>query len=106
MGNGPISVVMASVLPFRPAMSTPNPLDRELSFFNAHRQEWLAHYAGMFALVKDDVLSGTYTTFNEAYAAAVEKFGSGPFLIRQILARDPEQSTPALFVGALFASPH
>jgi hypothetical protein len=97
---------MIAVIPFRCAMSTPSPLATELSYFNAHRMEWLAHYAGQFALVKDNTLGGTYTTFNEAYAAAVEKYGSGPFLIKQILARDPEQSTPALFVGALFASPN
>jgi hypothetical protein len=96
-----MSAVLTSVL----TMSSPNPLDPELAYFNDHRAEWLSHYAGKFALVKDETLVGTFTTFNEAYAAAVEKFGKGPFLIRQVLARDPEQSTPALFVGALFANP-
>ncbi len=87
-------------------MSTPDTLVRELAYFDSHRTEWLGHYAGKFALIKGEVLAGTYTTFAEAYGSGVEKFGSGPFLIRQILVRDPEQSTPALFVGALFASPN
>jgi len=81
------------------------PLQRELAFFQSKRNEWLQHYAGQYALVKDDTLVKTFTSFDEAYSAGVERFGSEPFLVKQILEQEPEQSTPALFVGALFANP-
>lgn len=94
------------MVPFRSVMSTPSsPLANELAYFNAHRSEWLAHYAGKFALIRGEELVGTFSSFPEAYSAGVDRFGSDQFLVRQIVANDPQQSVPALVASALFAYP-
>ena len=86
-------------------MNPSNTLERELAYFQSKRSEWLQHYTGQYALIQRETLVKTFTSFDEAYSAGVEKFGAEPFLVKQIVAQDVEQSTPALFVGTLFACP-
>jgi len=85
-------------------MSEPGSLEREIAYFKSKRAEWLQHYTGQYALVMGEALTGTFTSFSEAYSVGVDRFGSDQFLVRQIVEHDAEQSLPALFVGALFAS--
>lgn len=73
-----------------------NVLDQELEFFKAHRKEWLKHYEGQFALVKNQQLLGTYTTIDQAVKAGYSKVGNQPFLVKQMLETDEELQFPAL----------
>ena len=76
-------------------------LEKELSYFDEMKEEWLVHYRGQFAVVKDRSLLGTFTTFDEAFAAGVEAFGNTPFLIRQVKEGEDMAQFPALMVGVL-----
>ena len=78
-------------------------LKEELEFFEAHRAEWLAQHKGRFALVKGQQLIGTFDTAENAYVDGVPRFGNTPFLIKQILEREPIVHAPALTLGLLGA---
>lgn len=79
----------------------PEVLSEELSFFEEKRAEWLQLYPGQFVLVKGRELVGTFTTFQEAYAEGVKRFGNVPMLIRQVLPNDPVEQAPALMHGLI-----
>lgn len=76
-------------------------LEQELRYFEAQKKEWLQHYKGQFALIKGEELLGTFTSSEEAFDAGIEKVGNQPFLIKQVLDKDPEIQYPALAVGLL-----
>ena len=78
-------------------------LSQELEFFNAHKDEWLAVYAGQFALVKGNKLLGTFTTLAEAFEAGLAALGNQPFLIRRLVEGEESAEYPALAVGMLSA---
>jgi hypothetical protein len=78
-------------------------LEQELTYFQQHLPEWLSVYPGQFAVIKGDQLLGTFTTFDEAFAAGVKAYGTEPFLIRQVAETAPVAYNPALSVGALYA---
>ena len=80
-------------------------LDRELSYYEEKRTEWLEHYEGHVALVKDQTLHGTFTTVREAFEAGVQSFGNQPFLIKKIEEKDQLIQYPALSVGMISAHP-
>jgi hypothetical protein len=46
-------------------------LETELRYFGEHKEEWLKHYEGKYALVKGETLVGTFTTFQEAYQRGI-----------------------------------
>lgn len=58
---------------------------RKAEFEREHRWEWVVIHG-------DDVV-GFYTDFQDAAEAAVERFGRGPYLLRQIGV--PKQALPA-----------
>ena len=84
-------------------MTAANTLRRELQYFAAQREELLKHYNSQFAVVKGDALIATYSSFEEAYAGGVTRFGSEPFLVKRITQFEPTQSAPALCVGLISA---
>jgi len=75
----------------------------ELGFYNNQKEELLKHYTGQFALIKGRTLVGTYTTWEEAFNDAVEKFGTSPFLIKPVQEEEELVQFPALLVGAISA---
>lgn len=81
----------------------PLALQKELEYFNAHRNEWLKHYEGKFALVKDGQLAGTFDTPPDAYEEGIKRFGNTPFLIKQVLKEERVEQIPALNLGILHA---
>jgi len=83
------------------AMSEQIPLQTELEYFQKHKQEYLKLYQGQFVLIKGEKFAGAFTTEAEAYQAGLEKFGNGPFLIKQVLDEDGTVSYPALTVGMI-----
>ena len=79
-------------------------LKEELEYFISVKEELLKHYKGQFALIKGKELIGTYTTWEEAFNDAVERFGNAPFLIKPVQEEDEFVQFPALIVGAINAS--
>lgn len=73
----------------------------ELGYFREHKDELLRTAAGQFALIHGRELVGTFTTFGEAYAEGVRRFGNVPMLIRRIQAEDPSEQAPAFLHGLL-----
>ena len=59
-------------------------LDQEISFYDSLRADLEARQMGRWVLVHDRKLEGLFATFEEAATAAVERFGGGPSLIRQV----------------------
>lgn len=80
-------------------------LKEEIEYFNSMLAEWLQHYEGQYALVKDHKLKGTFTTEVEAYREGVKLFGNNPFLIKKIEKDEQLEKLPALTLGILRAYP-
>ena len=59
-------------------------LKDEIAAYDAMRADLEAAHLGKWALVRDHRLVGTFDRFEQAAEAAVERFGRGPYLIRQI----------------------
>ena len=79
-------------------------LKAELWFYNNQKEELLKHYEGQFALIKGKKLIDTYTTWEEAFNDAIEKFGNSPFLIKPVQEEEEFVQFPALLVGAINAT--
>ncbi|MBF0567514.1 MAG: hypothetical protein HQK95_01470 [Nitrospirae bacterium] len=78
-------------------------LDCELIYFKENLEEWLKYYEGKHALVKDNQLINTFTTFEEAYDEGVKRFGRQSFLVRQIVKQEIPYVLPALTLGLIRA---
>jgi hypothetical protein len=63
----------------------------------AHRGEWAVFHAG--------VLAGLYPAFDQAAIDAVDRFGEGPYLIRQIGVEAIQLSAAMVFKPAHAHSP-
>lgn len=59
-------------------------LDQEISAYEAMLPTLEAHHMGKWVVIHQKELIGVYDSFEKAAEAAVEKFGRGPFLIRQV----------------------
>jgi len=75
------------------------PFEKELKYFRQHKEEWLLHHEGKYALVKGQDLIGTFTKEEEAYEEGVKRFGAGPFLIKPILKQESPEQIPAFSLG-------
>jgi hypothetical protein len=80
-------------------------LQKELTYFEKHKPEYLKLYKGQFVLIKGEQFEQAFTTDQEAYRAGLEKFGNQPFLIKQVLEDEAKVSYPALTVGAINIHP-
>jgi hypothetical protein len=56
----------------------------EIRAFEAMRAQLEAEHLGQWVLIYRRELIGSYVSFETAAEVAVERFGSGPFLIRQV----------------------
>lgn len=80
------------------------PLEKELAYYTAHREEILAMHEGQFVLIRGEQLAGAFTTEREAYEAGLTKFGNEAFLIRRAQRQEDELAHyPALVLGVLHA---
>lgn len=80
-------------------------LEKELAYFEQRKADLLAHNRGQFAVIKDDQLLGTFTTFTEAFAAGVKAWGNMSFLVKEVAPETEPVQSPALSVGMLYARP-
>lgn len=75
-------------------------LERELEFFEKHRDEYLKLYPGLFLLIKGEETAGCYPTAEAAYEAGLSKFGLEPFLVKQVLEKEPVGYAPTFFMAS------
>lgn len=80
-------------------------LEEELEYFKSIKNTSLAPYKGKFALIKGKKLIDAFTTSEEAYQAGVSRFGTEPFLIKEVADEETVESIPALNIGNLHAHP-
>ena len=75
------------------------PLETELRYFEAKKEELLRHHEGKYALVVGEELLGVFDSREEAYKFGIEKRGNVPMLIKQIIRDEPTETVPALTLG-------
>lgn len=70
-------------------------IQKELEAYTKMRDELRAHHMGKYVLIKDGALIDTFDDFNGAATRAVELFGDGPYLIRQVGSGESPMPMPA-----------
>jgi hypothetical protein len=85
------------------ATETINPLEIEIRAYETKLPELEKTYPNKFVVFSGEEFFGAWDTLNAAAAAAVARFGRGPYLIRQVGA--PPSTLPAsvLFRQRAFA---
>ena len=68
-------------------------LDQEIGAYEGMKSELEAHHMGKWVLIHDLTLTKIYDSFEFAAEDAVQRFGRGPYLIRQVGA--PPVTLPA-----------
>ncbi len=67
-------------------------LDRELAFYRSKRDQWIAEgRLQKWCVVQGEELLGFYEDFDTAYAAGLEQFGEGTFLVKQVQPSEPTE---------------
>jgi hypothetical protein len=59
-------------------------IEREIAAFKQHQRELEANHLGEWVLFHEGQMVALYPSFESAADDAVTRFGSGPFLIREI----------------------
>jgi hypothetical protein len=70
-----------------------NILDQEIAAYDAMRSDLENHHMGEWVVISGNKLIGVFSSFDVAANDAVQKFGRGPYLIRQVGA--PPVTMPA-----------
>ena len=76
-------------------------LERELKYYQEHKEELLQRCEGSFVLIAGEEMIGSYATEGEAYEAGLERLGNQAFLIRRVTKEEETVQFPALAVGVL-----
>jgi hypothetical protein len=63
-------------------------LEQEWETFVQRRAELLSRARGQYAVIKGDVIAGTFADEDEALAHGYERFGPGPLLVIQVTEED------------------
>ena len=79
-------------------------LEREIEYFEAHRDELLEKYRHQFVVIKSSELIGAFSTVEEALSEGARRFGLEPFLVRRVAGTEEPISIPALTLGILGAN--
>ena len=59
-------------------------LQTEIRAYDHMRNHLESDFFGKWVVVRDEELVGTYETFEDAAEVAIQRFGRGPYLIRQV----------------------
>ena len=59
-------------------------LDREIALFEELRPTLEAEHNGDWVVIRDNHIAGFFSSFDAAASEAVQQFGRGPYLIRQV----------------------
>ncbi len=74
-------------------------LEQETAFFEREKQKLLRQYKNRFLLIKGEKVIKDFADRPTAVDAGVEKFGAGPFLVRQPGEEEPVFDAPAYTLG-------
>ncbi len=72
---------------------------REYEAYLRMKGDLLKKYEGKVVLIKDGRLVGVYDSEEEAFLAALEKFGPVPVLIKRVRREERPEEIPALTLG-------
>ena len=61
-----------------------DPIVREIEAYEQMRADLEKHHMGKHVIIKDGKLIGAFDTFDAAARDALQRFGRGPYLIRQV----------------------
>jgi hypothetical protein len=65
-------------------------LQKELTVFEQHKQEWLRSHPGDFVVIAGQTVAGFYKDYESAFKAGLGKFGiRASFLVKQVWAEEP-----------------
>lgn len=70
-------------------------LEREISAYQRDLEELIKHFENKFVVYHDDARLGAFDSFENAATAAISTYGRGPYLIRQVLRKQPVIPMPA-----------
>jgi hypothetical protein len=76
-------------------------IDKEIAAYEKVQADLEAHHTGKWVLFHDLQLEGVFDSFESAADEAVRRFGSGPYLIRQVGA--PPVTLPASVMYSRYA---
>ena len=62
----------------------PRTLDDNIATFVSMSEQLNQHYSGKFVLIYDANFVASYDNFDNAARAAIQRYGKGPYLIRQV----------------------
>ena len=65
-------------------------LDRQLSFFRKHQDEFARDHHGQYVLIHDETADGFFDFELDAFSDGKKKWGVGNFLIRHCVRPDEE----------------
>ena len=65
-------------------MSTPADLEQNIEAYEAMRETLEKHHLHKFVVFQDAAFVDSFDTFHNAATEAVQRFGRGPYLIRQV----------------------
>ena len=74
-------------------------LDEQIAVYQSIRDDLEREHMGKWVVVHDGVVAGYFETHWDAAEAAVQRFGDGPYLIREIGAPDALQIPAAVQFG-------
>ena len=75
-------------------------IEVEIAAYERMQSDLEREHMGKWVVVHDEQLIETYEDFDDAASAGVQRFGSGPFLLRQVGAKPLNPWTPALYQEA------
>ena len=78
-------------------------LSIEIAAYERMRDELETDHFGEWVVVHDEELIGTYQSFEAAADIAIERFGRGPYLIRQV-GEPPFRLPASILYMPLYAS--
>ena len=64
-------------------------LEKELKVFKEHKEKLLGTANELFVLIKDTEIFGPFPTAEAAYEDGLSRFGLEPFLVKQVLEKEP-----------------
>ena len=72
-------------------MSSADLFSKELTVFEAHRQEWSHSHLGAYVAIQDGIVAeGFFGSYAEAFKAGLQKFGvRRVFLVKQVWVTEP-----------------
>ncbi len=75
-------------------------ITQEIAAYERMQGDLEREHLGKWVVVHDEELIGAYDDFEDAAHAGVQRFGRGPFLLRQVGARPLNRWTPAVYQEA------